>query len=251
LGVIPVIHYNPDELVDVSGEIQVLKTRFETLAFRVSVEDDVEAYLLEIKKNLDLRRLILILDAGFCRLKSLVDDGDRSQIFTSLLEKIPLNSLKAVVCSGSCFPVSVVKYAGGGDDYGEFPISEVITTEALQVNFPIHHGDYGSIHPVRYEGGGGAWVPRIDFSTARTFFYYRCRRNRGGYVSAAKNVVRDPHYITIKDFDVWADSEIEAAAADHPNGRSPAHWIAVRVNRYITQQFLRLNRLKSIPKMSL
>ena len=240
LNVIPIIHYNPDELAEVRKEIGKLQDLSNCLAFRVRADDEVGQYVGEIEKVFNLSKLILILDAGYLK----PDSTDPFPV--ALLDSVSKKSPKAVVCAASSFPSSVADF---GDEEGNFPIKEVLTTEGLRNHYEIFHGDYGSIHPVRYEARWGGWVPRIDFPSGNKFYYYRYRREQGGYIKAAKKVKANEHYNKIPEFDVWGDMEIEAAAEGNPNGLSPAHWIAVRANLYMTQQYLRL--LKKNPKMSL
>lgn len=238
LNIIPVIHYNPDELAEVKVEIRKLQKLSDCLAFRVGIDDEVNLYVQEIGKVFDLSKLVLILDAGFI-------ESDLPNPFRTTLDAIPIKLLKAVICAASSFPKSIASY---GDQHGSLRIAEVVATDALQNQYKVFHGDYGSVHPVRYEARWGGWVPRIDFPSRDMIHYYRYRREKGGYAKAAQKVKSDSNYTAISEFNVWGDLEIKDAAAGHPNGLSPAHWIAVRVNLYITQQFL---RLRKYPKMSL
>ncbi len=86
-------------------------------------------------------------------------------------------------------------------------------------------------------------MPRVDFNRNATFFYYRYRREKGGYISAAKKVIADSNY---KSDNSWGDNEIHDAATGAPNGLSPAHWVAVRINMYITKQYIRLKKYSRI-----
>ena len=150
---------------------------------------------------------------------------------------------KAIICSFSSFPSAVGKRPYGGYNTGSFKILEVITNKSLLNKYQfVLHGDYGSVHPKRYETAGGGWIPRIDFLTEEYFFYHRHQRQPedGGYIRAAKEVISNENYKRIKGIDVWGDNEIAATANENPNGLNPAHWIAVRINLYITKQYLRL-----------
>ncbi len=238
INIIPIIHYNPEEVEDVKIQINNLKKNSDYLAFRVDPTDNVITYLDQIENVFDLSKLILILDAGYIA-------SDNENPFLPVLKLLSKKDLKATVCVASSFPKNPAKY---GDVQGSFSIPEIGMIESLRKDYKIFHGDFGSIHPVRDPAKWGGWVPRVDFLSKSTFFYYRYRREEGGYVKAARNVVDDEHYEAIPKFSVWGDQEIEAASSGHPNGLSPSHWISVRVNLYITHQFL---RLKKYPKMSL
>ncbi len=250
LTVIPVIHYNPNTTEEVIKEIKSLSKISSNLAFRVDVsEEDLISYLDIINSAFDLSMLILILDGRFIRIDSDSDEGDKSQRFINVLNKLTRFKTKATICAFSSFPASVVDNGYGKDQDGRFPIAENITYDILKKNNNnIFHGDYGSVHPFRYETAGGTWIPRIDFSTDFKFYYHRYRRGDGGYIKAAKKVINDQNYQIIKDFPSWGDEEIALAAEETPRGLSPSHWIAVRVNLFISKQYLRLKR---DPQMSL
>jgi len=250
LSAIPVIHYNPFAITDVKKEINTLKSISPTLAFRVNVdEEDLMTYLETIASVFDMSNLVLILDAEFQKLNDASDTGDRSGQFTDALTQIKSRySPKGIACIFSSFPSSV-NGVYGGFDTGDFIISETVTHDKLLTGFKnILYGDYGSIHPKRYNAFG-KWIPRIDntYGSSR-FYYYRQRREAGGYIEAAKKLIKDRRYQKIKEFDTWGDEEIALAAEGTPTGRAPAHWIAVRVNNYITMQYL---RVRKCPHMSL
>jgi hypothetical protein len=247
LDVIPIIHYNPSEIEEVEKEISALQKLSPSLAFRVSIDDeDAFTYITQIASTYDISQLILILDGKFISLNNENDSGDKSDDFTPLLNRITMRLVKMpkeTICSFSSFPSAVGKKPYGGYNEGSFKISEVITNKSLLKKYPfVLHGDYGSVHPYRYDAAAGGWIPRIDFLTEDTFFYHRHKRlpDDGGYIKAAKKVMSNINYRKIKGIDVWGDQEIASAADGIPNGSNPAHWIAVRINLYITKQYLRL-----------
>ena len=247
LKVIPMINYHPAVRNDVEKEIKALNKLSKYLAFRVSInEPDVITYINQISAMFDMKKLILILDGEFIELDNKRDRGDKSDYFSELLDEFNDNfdaaMPKALICAFSSFPAAVNdnKNIYGEYNSGSFPISEVITNNKLLEDYKyVLHGDYGSVHPIRYEGGGG-WVPRVDFMDNYNFYYHRYQREDDGYITAANEVILDSNYKKIKKIDTWGDQEIEAADIGMPNGRSPSHWIAVRINLYITKQYLRL-----------
>ena len=236
LRVIPVIHYDPKYKKGVRKQIDGLLEVSPTLAFRAGPWDqDLGEYLKVLSSSMDVSNVILILDAGYLSL-SVNPKGNFASHF-SLALKIAGEaggSPKAIVCAFSSFPDSVTRKHYGGDEHGEFPVAELITHRSLRDEGVIA-GDYASVHPVRYEMGGGTWIPRIDFIGADDkFHYYRYRREDGGYVRAAKHVRRDKQY-KMTSPPTWGDDEMQLAAEGEPSGKSPLHWIAVRVNSYITR----------------
>ena len=100
------------------------------------------------------------------------------------------------------------------------------------------HGDYGLIYPEDVYSMVTRWVPRVDIPLDTELFYYRFRRDVGGYVEAARRAILDPDY---KPLVCWGHSNVLEASQGSPIGRSPAHWIAVRVNYHLARQLARLS----------
>ena len=240
LKIIPIIHYNPNFIEDVAKEVGELQKISRKLAFRVDVDDsDLIDYLLNLENIFDLNNLILILDAKFIDCRKVSDNA--LDIFRAAIDRLVdifgNKAFAGILCAFSCFPDSVTKY--GSDRYGSFPRLEKTTFFALKQYYSdmayIYHSDYASVHPIRYDTAGGQWIPRIDFFDDDKAYYYRFRREDGGYVSAAKATVKDNHYVPIEKYNVWADNEIKTAAIGKPNGANPSHWISCRINLYISK----------------
>lgn len=238
-NLIPMIHYNPYCIEDVEKQIKNLQEHSNYLAFRVlACDEDLPEYLQNISKYMDFNNLILILDAEF---RSIKDAIDKSSIFSPNLSMINVKP-KAISCAFSSFPESVTRPGYGNDENGAFARSEKITYENLikGSNADLIHGDYASVHPKRYDTMGGQWIPRIDYLSDTKMHYYRFRRPDGGYEKAASYVFNDSNYQPNKIIKTWGDKEIEAAANGEPNGKSPSHWISVRINLYISKQYTEL-----------
>ena len=240
LNIIPVIHYDEDNLADVRQEITNLSALSDTLAFRVSPADAVP-YLEQLSTmRTSFNNLVLILDAGY---KEPTGQADKSGVFANVIDAIvarfPNNLPQYIMCAFSSFPDTVSRY--GGDESGSWQRFEKLTYDSLRAryandqNLHLVHSDYSSVHPLRYDTTGGQWIPRIDFLNDTHMFYYRYRRDDGGYPKAAERVVADGNYAKIQGMNSWGGSEIEIAATGIPNGSAPAHWIAVRINLYITK----------------
>jgi hypothetical protein len=238
LSIIPAIHYDFDYENGVRKEIKALLRVVDTLAFRVGpYDDDLDEMLNNLSEWADLSNIVVLLDAGYQSL-SVNPKGNFSSVFLDVASDILKREVppKAVVGAFSSFPDSVRRKNYGSDAQGAFPIAELVTHRELKEHGVVA-GDYGSVHPIRYDMGGGTWIPRIDFiDTNECFHYHRYRREDGGYERAARMVVKDSSY---KPFtgDVWGDREIRDAADGEPGGKSPVHWIAVRVNLYMTKMY--------------
>ena len=239
LNLLPIIHYNPLHKEDVKQQIDKLKTKFNFLAFRIeafhkTTRDFIKDFVSLLSKE-DHKKIILILDG---RVISVEDISERTNGFLSLINDVyKIINPKEMIVSCSGFPKSVIEKGYGGDETGEFDISEVSVYEKIFNQYSnILYGDYASIHPKRYDLAGGSWIPRIDFPLNKEIFYYRYRRNgssHDSYVKAAKKIKKHEKYSYIKS---WGNDEILQASEGNVNGRNPSHWIAVRMNIHMTRQ---------------
>lgn len=241
-NVIPVIHYNEDASdTDIVKQAKELEANHKYVAFRADAFDpDMMSYFKKILDALKRpERLITILDVGYVPVPSWNEAV--APIKARIFEILKYKKLNHIICLGSTFPKTVVATGYGQDDMGEFPISEIqIHEEVRKIYKDVLYGDYASIHPIRYQIGGGGWIPRIDVPLDKTCFYHRKRalknKVKEAYVEVAETVVADKKYKPFKGIAVWGDLEIAAAASGKPNGKSPSHWIAVRANLHITKQ---------------
>lgn len=236
-NLIPMVHL-VEGMTDreLSEEVSRLITVTDSVAVRLDYTDGgIEGVMRTICDELpDPAKLIVILDAGFIRTGSERDHDDL--MINAAQSVMGVARPAAIIPMSSSFPSNVKEKGYGGDASGEFSMSEVLLSDLVvsqMPNAPIHHGDYGSIHPFRYPGMFGGWVPRIDVPLEDLYFYHRCRRDAGGYETAARRVLEDDRYESAK---TWGDEQIEFAAQGEPEGRSPAHWIAVRVNIHLSRQ---------------
>jgi len=245
-NVIPVIHFNDDASPeDFILQIKEIEKSFIYAAFRFDVFDELakKDYLSVLMANFkNKKNLFLILDAGFIPVLKWKESID--PIKRRINEILELSKECNLISMSSCFPSSVISNGYGGKNgktEGGFELSEVLLyEEILKGHENIIYGDYAGIHPVRYDVSGGAWVPRVDVPSYKEYFYYRCPRDEGGYVIAAEKVVNDKRYKRLPLDISWGDDEIESAARGVPNGKSPSHWISVRSNMHMCQQYLRM-----------
>lgn len=211
----------------------------EFLAIRIPTSYDEYSSVLDSLNKMfgNLNSVIILIDAAFVPPRSIRGATARFiEIVGDCLK------FKPVICGtlASSFPSSVVTPGYGQDETGEFVLTEVAISERVKSEFSskrIIHGDYASIHPLEFNGTVTNWVPRVDLPLDKSLYYYRYRRDDGGYVRAAKEVFRDDRYV---DLDCWGCENIEVAAHGEPQGRNPAHWIAVRLNIHISRQVARI-----------
>ena len=258
-SIIPMVNYHPQKIKNVKMQTISLGKSFNYLAFRADVFQDetleyIKNFLSFCKELQSHNKIIIILDGKFIPIYR-NDKFNKFQEKVKEISNIASDKIHAFVYAFSSFPKSVrEKGYNGEDSYGEFKITETEFQSLFSSSKKVYHGDYGSIHPARYDTGGGGWIPRIDVvsSNEKTFFYHRYRRNDGSYGLCAKEILKDEKYHKIAQ-DTWGDKEIQYASQDKPRGKNPSHWIAVRSNLYMTRQCFRLkkNPIKKYLSLSL
>lgn len=237
--IIPVVHVNPDELEETTKLVRWLDSRYEKFVFKAESSDgELPSYLDSIVAGCsDVNKLLIIIDAQFVE-----NDNFHAKCAGSIARANEANDLygiKNIVIASSSFPRSVYNHTSDcRDSEGSFARFDeklvAAVTSSTDVN--IIYGDYASIHPARYQVGGGTWVPRIDYPLENSYIYTRYRRNVGGYIKAAEEMVLNSMFTAL---DCWGYDEIKASAEGEPNGLSPSYWIAVRLNLHITEKVKR------------
>ncbi len=245
LSIIPVIHINFDDDEDLSEAgkfVSSITKNHPKMALRLPTDLSEEEYkkiLSAVTPALVKSKIFILLDDGCIRAS--VKDSSISSIaqsyqsaFDTLMRIATPNTwLEKIICIAGSFP-QLVKKEGKGDESGKFDIYEHGLYLHLKNNRPqMQFGDYASINISQIEMRGGTFVPRIDFCTDDTFFYYRKRRESGSYIWCAKQVIADANFTNNQ---TWGDNEIFSAASGTPSGISPSFWISVRACNYMTRR---------------
>ena len=245
LNICPAIHVDLDldpTLVQTALFVKNISSTAKRLALRVptGLEDsDYHSILEAIKNNLNSAKLYILIDDG-CIRADVKKDGissiaeNYSEAYKALLACPDISKhVENFVCIAGSFPQSV-KDETGEDEHGHFSIYEHKIYEILsRQHSALRFGDYAAVNINQIEMRGGTFIPRIDFCSDDTFYYYRYRRNSGSYIECAKKVIRDINY---HPQGTWGDAEIVSAARGTPAGISPSFWISVRINNYITRR---------------
>ncbi|MBS3669923.1 beta family protein [Vreelandella boliviensis] len=238
LNIIPMIHIYEDEgkvAAEVEAFVKAASERTNFLAVRLPYDlggESVLHYLQPIFNSLSEGcKVYVILDAGFTRNEMPGDVADKFIDSCSCLNDVS-QYIEDIIIISTSFPSNVAK-EGGGDSEGKFDIFEENIFQKVVEEVDVKYGDYASINTEQIEIRGGTFVPRIDIASLDgfSFTYKRHRRNAGGYVKCAKEVVQDVS--NYQFLGTWADNEINLAKDDTPTGISPAFWISVRMNYYI------------------
>lgn len=234
---IPVVHLlEPFELAPFQMQVGELNKRFPVLAIRIPTNYADYAVLIGALKFVfpDPSRICLILDAGYVSQRAV--SGAHARL-SEMLQVVDGVKFYSKTIAASSFPNSVVS-AGGGDDQGEFDLTEVLLWDDLKQRYSdLDYGDYAGVHPMDFTGTVTNWVPRVDVMLDSKFYYHRYRRSDGGYIKSAQEAYKDPRYIPLA---CWAEENIKLAAAGTPAGRSPSFWISNRVNFHLSRQTLRV-----------
>ena len=247
-AVIPTIQFDTKYMDEVEKQIHILDENFDFIALKLPVPQQVanntENILPQIIKYVTDRiqndKLFVILDFGYILTNRI----------NVQLQGLDMSVLKALIPVSSSFPSNVTKYGktSGHIDIIENKISENVKQ---QLGAKVFHGDFSSIHPIRYEMGGGGWYPRIDFierdSKTQRPLYYRFfrseeRNTSSEYVALANNTITSSFYRPINEIKTEGDLRIKRKSEGTQEGRSPSYWIATRSNIYMTMQYLYLRK---------
>lgn len=182
---------------------------------------------------------LVIIDAGYVR----------DTLHASLAGSVTaINSIRDEVdtaiisVASTSFPSSVMPFidAKSKGTSGAISILETKLHAAIGSGAVIY-GDHGSIHSRVYPTRGGKFIARIDYPLNDAWvFERRADTNSQGYVSAAEVLIET--YPEICEDDTWGAKKIvQAANGEIENMKTPASWIAARVNMHISKQ-IEINR---------
>lgn len=248
LNIIPMIHlYFTNNFTEIQTFVTncCSKESINYLAIRLPYDID-ENFLISCLTAIcsslsETCKLYILLDIGYFRDK-LDQIQDKIALAYACLSDFKL-MIKDVIIASTTFPKNPAQI-GNQDQSGSFEIYERKLFQNLLIDFPeIKYGDYASINTEQIEIKATTFVPRIDIVSedGNSFSYKRFRRQDGGYIKCAQEVLsNDFNYINLNS---WADEQITLAAQESPAGISPSFWISVRMNYYIA------NRLKVIDEM--
>ncbi len=239
-NIIPAIHIDYNHINLLNKEVDALRESCEYLLLRISITDDPDEVIYDFLKQVNVADdIILILDREYIDINDDVSRAVDYKMYKNICSAYG-SSFHSISYSSSSFPSSVVKPGYGKDEHGYFRLPETTFFKklvAVKQQAKTCYSDYATVHPLFYPGGAGGWVPRVDFPLGTELFYYRFRREDGGYIRASSLVIRDKMY---RNYGDWGCSEIETASIGLPNGKNPAHWISVRMSLHMARQVERL-----------
>lgn len=253
--VIPTIQFNTAYKEDLIRQIQSLNNTFDYLAIKLpAFISSVDTYSSDIIFNASIQRivswisqfvktqkLILIIDFGYIKDYALYEE----MVNNGMKQFKELDIVKAIIPVSSSFPNFVVSVSKPIKSF-ENVISSNVKNSIKTLGVPIIHGDYASIHPTKYEMGGGGWIPRIDYivrdENGRPVYFDYARGSKKNtsseYPILARLVIDSYNYKQISEIETEGDIRIKNRANNGQEGKAPAYWIAVRSNLYLTVQYL-------------
>lgn len=261
--VIPTIQFNTDDIKNTILQVKSLSDEFYYLALKlpgfifaeninnsnlykitnITANDAIQSVinvLIDIVGGKE--RLIIITDFGY--IKNL---EDYQICINDCISKInDVSNIKALLFSSSSFPSFVKPIEENEMQVQELKLFNFCRKHFSQDN-KIFHSDYASIHPVQYQTSGGGWIPRIDYIYQNQLDLEYCynraessekyKNDSDEYKVLARKVLKSEKYKPISTRNNWGDMQIKAKAMGEEEGKSPAHWIAVRANLYMTRLF--------------
>lgn len=153
-----------------------------------------------------------------------------------------------IVVTGSSFPRSFPEY---GRTCGEIPMLEWNSYQAMGGEDVALYGDYASIHGEFYPGSYARFVARVDYPTLGSWIYERRAGDdeRGDlYQEAALAITQNEEWD--HDLNAWGAKIISRVANGNTDKmKSPAKWIALRVNLHIERmvEFIESGATSDIP----
>lgn len=226
---IPVVQLAADaKLSQIIRQTRELEARdIGRIAFRIKNFLADTPRVINALASMDLpEHAIVVIDVGYIRDSIPASIAACVVAINDIRDEIP-NAIITLVSSS--FPSSF------GGQSGSISILEREFHEAVGTDAVIY-GDYSSIHARVYPSTGGKYVPRIDYPRYDTWEFQRRPNNDStGYISAAKQMLYD--FPSIAEEDTWGARKIVDASLGKIEGmKTPARWIAARVNMHISRQ---------------
>jgi len=177
---------------------------------------------------------LVIIDAGYIRDTLHASLAGTVTLINSIRDEV--DSAIISVASTS-FPSSVMPFIDVNSK-GKTGVIDIMETKlhAAIGREAVIYGDHGSIHSRVYTTSGGRFIARIDYPLNDAWvFERRSDTNSQGYISAAEDII--DAFPEIADDETWGAKKImKAAQGEIDNMKTPASWIAARVNMHISRQ---------------
>jgi hypothetical protein len=235
-NIIPVVQITPEsKLSHVIRQARAFESIGRKLAFKIrNFGTDTTEIVAALSALDDAENALVIIDAGYIRETLPASLAGCVTAINEIRDEVA-DAIITVVSTS--FPASVVSFldANSKGERGVINILETKLHAAIGSDAAIY-GDHGSIHSRVYIAKGGRYTPRIDYPLHDAWvFERRPERDSTGYVDAAKSLIEA--YAEISEDESWGAKMIRQAANGEIDGmKTPASWIAARVNMHISKQ---------------
>jgi hypothetical protein len=235
--VIPVIQITPESKISqiIRQARELEKIGCNKVAFKVRNFGEDTAKIISALSSLDsIENSIVIIDAGYVRDTLPACLAGCISTINEIRDEV---EDAEIIITATSFPSSVVSFLdpNSGGKRGLIAMFESKIHDAIGSGAAIY-GDHGSIHSRVYITGGGRYTPRIDYPLNDAWIFERRPENNStGYIDAAQKLISS--YAEIEEDITWGAEMIRQAAQGNIDGmKTPASWIAARVNMHISKQ---------------
>lgn len=234
--IIPVIQITQEsKLSHIIRQAREFENTGNKLAFKIrNFGEDTTEIIAALSALDDAENALVIIDAGYIR-ETL--PSSLAGCVTAINEIRDEVADAIITVISTSFPASVVPFLDPNSK-GQRGLINMLETKlhaAIGSDAAIY-GDHGSIHSRVYIAKGGRYTPRIDYPLNDAWvFERRPDNNSTGYIDAAKELLEA--YSEIDDDESWGAEMIRQAAIGEIDGmKTPASWIAARVNMHMSKQ---------------
>ncbi len=250
--VVPVVqappHVKLSQIIKQARSLEGLATK--RVAFRITdFVSDTPRVIAALSSLDNPGQALVIIDAGYIRDSMPASLSACVSSINDVREEIPEAIITVISTS---FPATVTSHLAqeSSGTRGSLAILERELHYAIGADAAIY-GDHGSIHSKVYLTTGGRFMPRIDYPLSDAWeFERRPGKDSSGYIDAAK-VLLD-RFPGIVEEDTWGAEKVRnAAGGDIERMKTPARWIAARVNMHISRQFDLSNELGALDEADL
>lgn len=251
-NVIPVVQTPPNvklsQIIKQARALEEIGTH--RVAFRITDFGSDTPRVIAALSALDKpNEALVIIDAGYIRDSMSASLSACVSSINDVREEIPESIITVISTS---FPATVTSHITqeSSGTRGTLAILERELHYAIGADAAIY-GDHSSIHSKVYLTTGGRFMPRIDYPLSDAWeFERRPGKDSSGYIDAAKSLL--DRFPSILEEDTWGAEKIRnAAAGDIDKMRTPARWIAARVNMHISRQQDLSNELSTLDEADL
>jgi hypothetical protein len=234
---IPVVQITSDaKLAQIIKQARLLeKSSSKAVAFKIADFASDTSRVVAALSALDAPgQALVIVDAGYIRDSMSASLAAVASAINEIRDEIPD---AIITVTSTSFPASVVGHLtqDSAGTNGTIAILERDLHSAIGPDAAIY-GDHSSIHSRVYIAAGGRFMPRIDYPLSDAWqFERRPGKDSTGYIDAAKTHLRN--FPAIEEEDTWGAEKIRNASRGDIEGmKTPARWIAARVNMHISRQ---------------